>query len=110
MTNTTSRAIGADHARLARWLVTFTPACAVLVTEVFHHRVLGDTLTGAVGTAIACVLALLVSYPLARFAFGPLDRARATVATRTREVEALDALVRERDRLGRELPDGTAQL
>src|SRR5262249_3533048 len=110
MTNVLPNAIGADPAHSARFLVTFAPVCAVLIIEVLHHQVLGDTFTGAVGTTFACALVLLVSYPLARFAFGALDRARAAVATQAREVEALDALVRERDRLGRELHDGTAQL
>jgi signal transduction histidine kinase len=110
MTGASTNRPGRDPAHLGRWLVTFAPACAVLVVEAVDHQVLGDTVSGAVGTAVVCVLALLVSYPVARFAFGALDRARATVAARQREVEALDAMVRERDRLGRELHDGTAQL
>jgi signal transduction histidine kinase len=58
----------------------------------------------------AALFTLVVAYVVARLAFGALDDARGRTRARAREVEALDALVRERERLSRELHDGTAQL
>ena len=71
---------------------------------------LGEAGAGALGIVVACGVALVVSYGIARVAFGALERARGRTEARAREVDALDALVRERERLSRELHDGTAQL
>jgi signal transduction histidine kinase len=101
--------LGNDRTQRLKWLVTLVPACAVLVVEVLHHWVFGEGIVGVAGTAIACAAALAVSYPIARFAFDALDRARGAATAKTLELEALDALVHERERLGRELHDGTAQ-
>jgi len=93
-----------------RWLVTLVPACAVLLVEVLHFQVLGEAAPNLAGTALACGLALVVSYVAARVAFGALNRARSAAQARSHELEALDTIVRERERLSRELHDGTAQL
>jgi hypothetical protein len=51
-----------------RWLVTLVPACAVLLVEVVHFQVLGEAAQNLAGTALACGLALIVSYGVARAA------------------------------------------
>lgn len=103
-------ALAEDRLDRLRWLVTLLPACAVFLVEIARDQVLGEAGGGVAGAAVGCAAALVVSYAAARVAFGALDRARRTTRARSLEVEALDALVRERERLGRELHDGTAQL
>ena len=99
-----------DRLHWLRWIAILVPPCALLVIEIVNRQLFGEPGAGALATLIACGVALAVAYIVARLAFGALDDARARTVARAREVEALDALVRERERLSRELHDGTAQL
>lgn len=99
-----------DRLPWLRWVAILVPPCALLLVEILNHQLFGEMGAGVLATVVACGLALVVAYAVARFAFGALDDARTRTTARAREVEALDALVRERERLSRELHDGTAQL
>jgi two-component system nitrate/nitrite sensor histidine kinase NarX len=99
-----------DRLHWLRWIAILVPPCALLLVEVLNHQLLGEARVGVLATVVACGVALVVAYVVASFAFGALDDARTRTIARAREVEALDALVRERERLSRELHDGTAQL
>jgi len=76
--------------------------------EILEHLLPG--IPPEVGNVVVGLLVLLLTYGFASFVFRVVERVQAQAVLRGREVAALNAVIDERARLGRELHDGMAQL
>ena len=95
-----------------KWVATVVPGAAVLLYEAVRHEILEHVLPGLppqLGNALVGILLLVLTYTFAAFVFGVVRRVQAQAVARVREVAALNAVMEERARLGRELHDGLVQ-
>jgi two-component system sensor histidine kinase DegS len=109
----------ASHRRLLalKWLMVAIPPLTVAVGhglatighDLPNHAPGGLAATSLV-TAAATGLTFALSYGFVATLFGVLRRLRAEAAASERDVLTLNAVMRERERLSRELHDGAAQL
>lgn len=93
-----------------KWLTTIVPAVAVFVYETVRHDLFAHRFPNAYGNLIVGLLTLVCAYLFSTIIFGIVARLQEQALARGREVVALGAVIEERERLGRELHDGLAQL
>lgn len=99
---------------LLKWVMILIPPVAVAAGHLVMavgpgHRVNGTEAVLLV-SAVATGLVLLLSYGFVETVLGVLRRLQTEAVSRDQDILTLNAVMRERDRLGRELHDGAAQL
>ena len=99
-----------SHRRLLlfKWLMIFTPPLAALV----GHGLLGHSVTmrSLADNLLVTFLLLLLTYIFTETLFRVLGRLQAEALTREQDIQTMNAVMQERERLSRELHDGVAQL
>lgn len=104
-----------DRLRDLQILTILVPALCAGIYETLRHSVLPGDLPFDLGTPMAVVLVLAISYGFAHVSFGIIRRTEARLRERNRELQALSrrverlAVLEERDRLAREIHDSVAQ-
>jgi signal transduction histidine kinase len=104
-----------DRLRDLQLLAIVVPALCAGIYETLRHSVLPSDLPFDLGTPVAVVIVLAISYAFARVSFGLIRRTEARLRARNRELEALTrrverlAVLEERERLAREIHDSVAQ-
>jgi signal transduction histidine kinase len=104
-----------DRLRDLQILAILVPALCAGVYETLRHSVLSGDLPLDLGTPVAVVLVLAISFGFAHVSFGIIRRTEARLRERNRELQALSrrverlAVIEERDRLAREIHDSVAQ-
>lgn len=100
------------HAQIVRLklLTTILPALAVVLYETTRDLLWGDLLSGPGSYLLVGLVAVVLTWGFSELVFGIVERLEAQALARSREVAALAAMMGERERLGRELHDGLAQL
>lgn len=104
--------VGVGQRRLTqlKWFTTIVPALAVFAYETVRHDLFEHRFPNAYGNLIVGLLTLCCAYGFSTLIFGIVARLQAEAVAQSREVTALNAIIQERERLGRELHDGLAQL
>ncbi len=106
---------GSDRLRDLQLLTILVPALCAGIYETLRHSVLPGDIPFDLGTPLAVVLVLAISYGFARISFGIIRRTQTRLRERNRELRALSrrverlAVLEERDRLAREIHDSVAQ-
>jgi signal transduction histidine kinase len=104
-----------DRLRDLQALAILVPALCAGIYETLRHSVLPGDLPFDLGTPVAVVLVLTISFGFAHVSFGIIRRTEARLRERNRELQALSrrverlAVIDERDRLAREIHDNIAQ-
>jgi signal transduction histidine kinase len=104
-----------DRLRDLQLLAILVPALCAGIYETLRHSVLPGDLPFDLGTPVAVVLVLAISYGFAHVSFGIIRRTEDSLRQRNRELQALSrrverlAVLEERDRLAREIHDSVAQ-
>jgi signal transduction histidine kinase len=107
------------HRRLLlfKWLMILIPPVTVTVgyvTVTVDHSLRHNTLDGLAETLLVTVLvtflALLLAYIFVETLFRVLRRLQAEAVAREQDIQTMNAVMQERERLSRELHDGVAQL
>jgi signal transduction histidine kinase len=104
-----------DRLRDLQILTILVPALCAGVYETLRHSVLPGDLPLDLGTPVAVVLVLAISYGFAHVSFGIIRRTEENLRQRNRELRSLSrrverlAVLEERDRLAREIHDSVAQ-
>jgi signal transduction histidine kinase len=104
-----------DRLRDLQLLAILVPALCAGVYETLRHSVFPTDLPFDLGTPLAVVLVLAISYGFAHVSFGIIRRTEARLRERNRELQAMSrrverlAVLEERDRLAREIHDSVAQ-
>ena len=102
--------------RVLEVLTVLVPAVCAGIYETARHSLLANSLPNGVGTALAVVIVVTLSFAFARASFGIIHRMAARLRERNRRLEALSrdarrvATLEERERLAREIHDGVAQV
>lgn len=93
---------------LLKWLLVFTPPTAALV----GHGLLGHpvTVSSLAENLFVAFLLLGIMYAFAETLFRVLRRLQAEASAREQELQTMNVVMQERERLSRELHDGVAQL
>ncbi len=98
------------HRRLLwfKWLMIFTPPFAAMV----GHSLLGHpvTMSRLAENLLVAFLLLVLVYIFAETLFRVLRRLQAEALAREQDIQTMNAVMQERERLSRELHDGVAQL
>jgi len=98
------------HRRLLlfKWLMVFTPPVAAMV----GHSLLGHpvTVSGLAENLLVAILLLGLTYTFAETLFRVLGRLQSEALAREQDILTMNAVMKERERLSRELHDGVAQL
>ena len=107
-----ARGAGPSHQRITqlKWLTTVAPAAAVVLYETLRGGLTDDGLRSPWAYLLVGLVAVLLAWGFSELVFGVVERLEAQALERSREVAALGAMMGERERLGRELHDGLAQL
>jgi signal transduction histidine kinase len=106
---------GSDRLRDLQLLTILVPALCAGIYEFLRHSVLPGDIPFDLGTPLAVVLVLAISYGFARISFGIIRRTETRLRERNRELRDLSrrverlAVLEERDRLAREIHDSVAQ-
>ncbi|HEX5505328.1 MAG TPA: sensor histidine kinase [Thermomicrobiales bacterium] len=103
---------------LLKWLMVFIPPVTVavghgLLTHAAGHSRPGHPVSNTellLVTALVTGLALALGYLFVETLFGVLRRLQAEAVAREQDLLTMNAVMRERERLSRELHDGAAQL
>src|SRR5215831_548176 len=100
---------------LFKWLMVFLPSITVSVGHsLLDHAVGGEHSGGAtqglLGNLLVTLLGLALTYIFVETLFRVLWRLQAEALSREQDVNTISAVMRERERLSRELHDGVAQL
>lgn len=107
------------HRRLLlfKWLMVFIPPVTVAVGHILataRHGLPGHTGAGLAETLLVSLLvtclALVLAYIFVETLFRILRRLQAEALAREQDILTMNAVMRERERLSRELHDGVAQL
>jgi two-component system nitrate/nitrite sensor histidine kinase NarX len=104
-----------DRLRDLQILAILVPALCAGIYETLRHSVLPGDLPLDLGTPMAVVLVLAISYGFAHVSFGIIRRTEERLRQRNRELQSLSrrverlAVLEERDRLAREIHDSVAQ-
>lgn len=104
--------ISLDRRTLTRlkWLMTIIPGIGLFLYETVRHGLLANLLPTSTGNLLAGLLALVLAYFFSDMVLGIVLRLQTQAVERGREVASLNATIRERARLSRELHDGLAQV
>lgn len=102
--------VGQRQVARLKWLTTIVPALAVFRYETVRHGVFEHRFPTAFGNLVVGLLTLTLAYAFSTLVFRVVVRLQHQALARGREVAALGAVIEERERLGRELHDGLAQL
>src|SRR5262245_55521306 len=100
---------------LFTWLMVFMPPVMVMVGYSLLGHLVGHSLLGvtvgrlAVNLLVAFLLLVLV-YIFAETLFRVLRSLQAEASAREQDIQTMNAVMQERERLSRELHDGVAQL
>jgi two-component system, NarL family, sensor histidine kinase DegS len=91
-----------------KWLMVFLPSATVAV----GHSLLGGThgLSTLISTLPVTLLGLVLTYIFVETLFRVLHRLQAEALVREQDIQTMNAVMQERERLSRELHDGVAQL
>jgi signal transduction histidine kinase len=99
---------------LLKWLMILIPPVTVTAGHLLVMARPGHSFGGFAVVLLANVavtsLALLLSYGFVETLFGVLDKLQAEAVARDQDILTMNAVMQERERLGRELHDGAAQL
>jgi signal transduction histidine kinase len=104
-----------DRLRDLQILAILVPALCAGIYETVRHSLLPGDLPFDLGTPVAVVLVLAISYGFAHVSFGIIRRTQDSLRQRNRELQALSrriervAVIEERDRMAREIHDNVAQ-
>jgi len=107
------------HPRLLlfKWLMVLIPPVTVAVGHILltvGHSLTGHTVGSLAETLLVTLpmtlLVLVLSYLFVETLFGVLRRLQAEALAREQDILTMNAVMRERERLSRELHDGVAQL
>jgi signal transduction histidine kinase len=102
------------HRRLLlfKWLMVFLPSVTVTVgRSLLEHPGSGEhTNVDLPATLLMMLLGLVLTYIFVETLFRVLRRLQAEALTRERDIQTMNAVMQERERLSRELHDGAAQL
>lgn len=102
--------------RILQWLTVLVPAACAGIYETVRHSFLTTDLPDPIGTLIAVLLVVAISFGFARVSFGIIQRMEDRLIERSRRLQELSrdaqrvAVLEERDRLAREVHDGIAQV
>ena len=102
--------------RILKWLTVLVPAVCAGIFETVRHSFLTTDLPNSLGTLIAVLLVLAISFGFARISFGIIQKMEEGLIERNRRLQELSrdaqrvAVLEERDRLAREMHDGIAQV
>lgn len=112
----------ATHRKLLvyKWLMVFIPPCTVALGHLlleYPVGVLGTRLgghedspvTSLLVTMLVTLLALVLAYFFVEALFRVLQRLQAEASARDQDIVTMSAVMRERERLSRELHDGVVQ-
>ena len=100
---------------LFKWLVVFTPPVMVMVGHgllgrVVHHSLLGHPAGRLAENLLVAFLLLVLAYIFVEILFRLFGRLQAEALTREQDIQTMNAVMQERERLSRELHDGVAHL
>ncbi len=107
------------HRRLLlfKWLMVLIPPVTVTVgyvTVTVDHSLRHNTVDGLAETLLVTLLvtflALVLAYIFVETLFSVLRRLQAEALAREQDIQTMNAVMQERERLSRELHDGVAQL
>src|SRR5579871_3064726 len=98
-----------DLTRL-KWLTTLVPAIAAYAYESIRHGLLDRFVPTPYGNLFVGLLVLGVSFVFTQVVFGHIEQLQRDALVREREAALLRGRMAERERLGRELHDGLAQI
>ena len=102
--------------RILKWLTVLVPAVCAGIYETVRHSFLTTDLPNSLGTLIAVLMVVAISFGFARVSFGIIQRMEEGLIERNRRLQELSrdaqrvAVLEERDRLAREMHDGIAQV
>ncbi|NBT20140.1 MAG: hypothetical protein EBT00_15425 [Proteobacteria bacterium] len=102
--------------RILKWLTVLVPAVCAGIYETVRHSFLTTDLPNSLGTLIAVLLVVAISFGFARISFGIIQKMEEGLIERNRRLQELSrdaqrvAVLEERDRLAREMHDGIAQV
>src|SRR5262249_29430603 len=93
---------------LLKWLMIFLPSGTVAV----GHSLMGGThgLSTIAASLPVILLGLVLTYIFVEMLFRVLRGLQAEVLVREQDIQTMNAVMQERERLSRELHDGVAQL
>ena len=100
---------------LLKWLMIFTPPVTVMIGynllgHAVGHSLLGVTVDRLAVNLLVAFLLLVLVYIFAETLFRVLGRLQAEALAREQDIQIMNAVMQERERLSRELHDGAAQL
>src|SRR5215831_17142775 len=100
---------------LFKWLMVVVPIGTVVVGHSLIDHAAGDGAHGLGAPTIVenlpvTLLGLVLSYLFVEMLFRVLRRLQADALAREQEIQTINAVMQERERLSRELHDGAAQL
>src|SRR5215472_14710454 len=95
-----------------KWLMVFLPSTTVAVGHSLLDHTGGGThgLSTWASTLPVTALGLVLSYIFVETLFRVLRRLQAEASVREQDIQTMNAVMQERERLSRELHDGVAQL
>src|SRR5205823_3041218 len=94
------------------WLMVFLPSGTVAVGHSLLEHSGGEThgLPSIAETLPVTLLGLVLTYLFVEMLFRVLQRLQAEAVAREQDIQTMNAVMQERERLSRELHDGAAQL
>jgi two-component system sensor histidine kinase DegS len=95
---------------LFKWLMVFIPPVTVTVGHSLQRHPPDHSIGAFAATLVVTSLALVLSYLFVEILFRVLRRLQAEALAREQDLLIMGAVMQERERLGRELHDGAAQL
>ncbi|MGH2532062.1 MAG: sensor histidine kinase [Thermomicrobiales bacterium] len=95
---------------LFKWLMVFIPPVTVTVGHALRGHTPAHPMGTLAETVLVTFLALVLAYIFVETLFRVLRRFQAEALAREQDILTMNAVMRERERLSRELHDGAAQL
>src|SRR5680860_681083 len=100
------------HRRLLlfKWLMILIPPMTVAIGHSLPDHAPGGRAAPLIVTSLVTLLAVVLSYIFVETLFKVLRRLQVEALAREQDILTMNSVMRERERLGRELHDGAAQL